>query len=1358
MFRRLAMSVFFGFPLVFVLAQDISVSGVMNHYLAVDSVLSDRVRLSGTDGIQNFKPGDKILIIQMTGAELFGPADFSDFMTRPSRTIKTFKNTGKFEVLQLDEVVVAGGRTYLVFTDELANDYDDGEKIQAVRFIEGETVNVTGTLTAKDWDGSTGGIVAVIGTDSVILNANIDANYKGFRGGAVPSENYTGGCRSDISPLILDTLYFTSLQLNRSGNKGEGIISTSWPYTKGAGFSVNGGGAGNGLFSGGAGGTNYLAGGDGGHQSSACPSLLTAAWGGYGCYLLYTSASRQILMGGGGGSGVRSESATASAGGDGGGIVIIVTGTLVSNGYSVTADGQSPASSTGSGGGGGGGGTILIDATAYTGSLSVSAAGGNGGSTNDNCTGSGGGGGGGVLWHSGSSITAASINLSGGEQGYVTTGCVGNSGNGGSAGDDLANLIMPLNGFLFNTIRNNDTICEGQVPVLLKASSPKGGNGFYDFVWEQSTDSLNWTAAQGTAILTALQPVALDISTWYRRIVTSDTIADTSRVIKVFVYPSIENNTIAGTDTICYGLEASQLNGTLPAGGNNTFTYHWQADTGQDTWSDATAPYSSNMPFEPGSLTATTYYRRVVKSTAYCSDTSNSVTVTVLPSLTDNIFVSPDTVICRDQEAGLLNALQPSGGDGDYDYLWQKSTESGIWEDISLSDIIRYNPGILTQTTEYRRIVFSGNDNACADTSASRTVNVLPLISNNILDSDSGRYCAGDVPLAVSGTIPSGGAGSYTYSWESDDGTGWKTMNGIEGRDYLPDVAFESGLSVRRIVYSGSYNACMDTSDAFEITVIPHIVNQTGLEDQTICENTVPLTFNAAPASGGLNSFTYEWFRQDEGSSDWFTAEGDPSQVTYSAGALQNTRYYVRKAFSDICTSISDTVIVLVYPSIENNNTGNAEQYTCYSTSRLMTGSAPSGGKQGDYEYLWLESGDGSSWFAAAGENTGLSYLTSSLTEEKYYRRIVYSGTTARECVDTSSTVKVLINPLPSGDIISSRDTICAGETSYVKFNVSGVNGPFTVIAGDGSVTATGYSVMPGIDSVAVSLTQSLNLHIISIVDDSSCYADISANSGLAEVIVYDIPVADAGADQEVCGDVTTLAAVKSINGSEGAWSGPATFADASLPGSSVTTGIYGSSTFIWTETNWRCSDDDEVIVVFYEEPETAEAGSDQVTDFAFVTTLEATPASAGTGKWTVSSGNAVFDNSTEAYTGVSELDYENVFIWTVTNGVCEPVSDSVQVNVTPLKVNKAFTPNGDSRNDVFETGVSNAELVRIKVFNASGVLVYSSDNYGTDNLWDGFSLNGIELPEGTYYYILDVKMPGKQEELQYRSFVEILR
>ncbi len=81
------------------------------------------------------------------------------------------------------------------------------------------------------------------------------------------------------------------------------------------------------------------------------------------------------------------------------------------------------------------------------------------------------------------------------------------------------------------------------------------------------------------------------------------------------------------------------------------------------------------------------------------------------------------------------------------------------------SNVPRYDPGILTDTYLYRRIVYSGNGQACKDTSATKTINVLPLISENIISSDSDRYCSGDVPMKLIGSQPAGGNLVYSYEW-----------------------------------------------------------------------------------------------------------------------------------------------------------------------------------------------------------------------------------------------------------------------------------------------------------------------------------------------------------------------------------------------------------------------------------------------------------------------------------------------------------------------------------------------------------------------------------------------------------------
>ncbi len=109
---------------------------------------------------------------------------------------------GLYEILQVDQVIT-GANNYIVFTDDHLYAYDAGEKIQLVRLVEGDNVTVTANVSAKPWDGYTGGIIAIIGMDSVKLNANLDVSGLGFRGATVPVENYTAACRMDVSLLEL---------------------------------------------------------------------------------------------------------------------------------------------------------------------------------------------------------------------------------------------------------------------------------------------------------------------------------------------------------------------------------------------------------------------------------------------------------------------------------------------------------------------------------------------------------------------------------------------------------------------------------------------------------------------------------------------------------------------------------------------------------------------------------------------------------------------------------------------------------------------------------------------------------------------------------------------------------------------------------------------------------------------------------------------------------------------------------------------------------------------------------------------------------------------------------------------------
>jgi gliding motility-associated-like protein len=99
-----------------------------------------------------------------------------------------------------------------------------------------------------------------------------------------------------------------------------------------------------------------------------------------------------------------------------------------------------------------------------------------------------------------------------------------------------------------------------------------------------------------------------------------------------------------------------------------------------------------------------------------------------------------------------------------------------------------------------------------------------------------------------------------------------------------------------------------------------------------------------------------------------------------------------------------------------------------------------------------------------------------------------------------------------------------------------------------------------------------------------------------------------------------------------------------------------------------------------------------------------------------------------------------------------------MHLTVKPLSIPKGFTPNGDNKNDNFDLGALHAEQIEISMYNSAGVLVFESDDYLEDSGWDGRNMNGVELPEGTYFYVAKIRVEGLDKVFIFKSFVEILR
>jgi gliding motility-associated-like protein len=70
------------------------------------------------------------------------------------------------------------------------------------------------------------------------------------------------------------------------------------------------------------------------------------------------------------------------------------------------------------------------------------------------------------------------------------------------------------------------------------------------------------------------------------------------------------------------------------------------------------------------------------------------------------------------------------------------------------------------------------------------------------------------------------------------------------------------------------------------------------------------------------------------------------------------------------------------------------------------------------------------------------------------------------------------------------------------------------------------------------------------------------------------------------------------------------------------------------------------------------------------------------------------------------------------------------------LEIPNVFTPNGDQVNDYFEVTTDGVNVYEFSVFTRTGTRIFHS--ISPRIFWDGNSLDGQELKDGIYYYVIE--------------------
>ena len=326
--------------------------------------------------------------------------------------------------------------------------------------------------------------------------------------------------------------------------------------------------------------------------------------------------------------------------------------------------------------------------------------------------------------------------------------------------EDLTNPVISSN--------TQTTICYDSIPQeLFILTNPTGGNGIFTHQW-QVRNGNDWTDING-AIAPEYQPQNL-IDTISYRLVSTSTYGCGSVVSAPYtinVYPIIQAGVISGVTPICYNTESQISFTTMPQGGGNSYTYHWQISSDDIVFNDV--PYTNIASYNTGNINDTTFYRVIVSSNYGCSqDTTNSYAIAVRPEfVAGTIETHLDSACYGEKPSYQIDLIIPCvGGAEPYSYQWVMGTDTNNMSIAPYGNTIYYQPDTIYDTTYYK-LIFTSSDNCGVVESNIHTIKMNPLpIPHHIEGVDTVCYAQYETY-----TLPTA-SNDYSYSWitENDNG------------------------------------------------------------------------------------------------------------------------------------------------------------------------------------------------------------------------------------------------------------------------------------------------------------------------------------------------------------------------------------------------------------------------------------------------------------------------------------------------------------------------------------------------------------------------------------------------------------
>jgi gliding motility-associated-like protein len=164
--------------------------------------------------------------------------------------------------------------------------------------------------------------------------------------------------------------------------------------------------------------------------------------------------------------------------------------------------------------------------------------------------------------------------------------------------------------------------------------------------------------------------------------------------------------------------------------------------------------------------------------------------------------------------------------------------------------------------------------------------------------------------------------------------------------------------------------------------------------------------------------------------------------------------------------------------------------------------------------------------------------------------------------------------------------------------------------------------------------------------------------------------------------------------------------------------------------SNGACSDEETLVINIGTTPEfTIGSGCDGSNYVLTVQPVNFTAASASYA-WSASNGGDI-EGFTDGQSIIATAPGD--YSVTVTSDGC-PSTLPISPESVICDIQKGVSANHDGTNDTFD--LAGQDVSKLEIFNRYGLIVYHRNNYIDE--WHGQSDKGDELPDGTYYYVID--------------------